>query len=51
MNPKLTIIIPFLNEGEEVARTVKSIREHSNQEEIIILLIIIKMSLLIILCL
>lgn len=39
MNPKLTIIIPFLNEGEEVARTVKSIREHSNQEEIIILLI------------
>lgn len=27
---KLTLIIPFLNEGEEVANTVRSIREHVN---------------------
>lgn len=39
MEPKLTLIIPFLNEGEEVEQTVKSIREHSAMEEVVILLI------------
>ena len=39
MNPRLTIIIPFLNEKEEVANTVRSIREHSNSNEVAILLI------------
>lgn len=40
MNKKqLTVIIPFLNEKEEVRNTVKSIREHSNNDEIIIILI------------
>lgn len=39
MEPKLTLIIPFLNEGEEVEQTMKSIREHSAPEEIAILLI------------
>lgn len=39
MNPQLTIIIPFLNEKEEVANTVRSIREYSNSDEVIILLI------------
>ncbi len=36
---QLTIIIPFLNEGEEVRNTIKSIREHSNMDEVDILLI------------
>jgi hypothetical protein len=35
----LTIIIPFLNEKEEVINTVKSIRNNSNSEKITILLI------------
>lgn len=39
MNPLLTIIIPFLNEKEEVENTVRSIREHSNGNEVVILLI------------
>lgn len=39
MNPRLTIIIPFLNEKEEVANTVRSIREHSDSDEIVVLLI------------
>lgn len=35
---KLTIIIPFLNEGDEVANTVRSIREHvGNRVEIIVI--------------
>lgn len=38
-NALLTIIIPFLNEKEEVLYTVKSIRENSNAEDIAILLI------------
>lgn len=36
---QLTLIIPFLNEKEEVQNTVKSIRENSNCSDIIILLI------------
>lgn len=36
---KITIIIPFLNEGEEVEKTLKSIREYSSSEEVSILLI------------
>lgn len=36
---KLTIIIPFLNEGEEVRNTVNSIREYSNSHEVAIILI------------
>ena len=36
---KLTIIIPFLNEGKEVYNTVKSIRDHSNMNEVAIILI------------
>lgn len=39
MPPQLTIIIPFLNEKEEVSNTVRSIREHSNSDEVVILLI------------
>lgn len=34
----LTVIIPFLNEGEEVACTVRSIREHSGGEVEILLI-------------
>lgn len=35
---KLTIIIPFANEGEEVENTVRSIRNHSNDDvEIIVI--------------
>ena len=29
---KLTVIIPFLNEGEELENTLRSIREHSDGE-------------------
>ena len=32
MNKELTIIIPFLNEKEEVRNTVKSLRENSDQD-------------------
>ena len=39
MDSRLTIIIPFLNEKEEVANTVRSIREYSNSDEVAILLI------------
>lgn len=34
----LTVIIPFLNEGDEVERTVRSIREHSRGEVDILLI-------------
>lgn len=39
MSPLLTIIIPFLNEKEEVANTVQNIRTYSNSDDIVILLI------------
>ena len=29
---KLTVIIPFLNEGEELGNTLRSIREHADGE-------------------
>lgn len=35
----ITIIIPFLNEGDEVENTVKSIRTHSDEKHIKIILI------------
>lgn len=35
--PEITCIIPFLNEGEEVENTLKSIREHSKKEVEILL--------------
>lgn len=38
MNNKLTVIIPFLNEGEEVLNTVKSIRESINDNVDILLI-------------
>lgn len=37
--PQLTIIIPFLNEKNEVINTLKSIRDHSNSNDIEIILI------------
>lgn len=38
MNQKLTVIIPFANEGQEVENTVKSVLEHSsNDVEIIVI--------------
>lgn len=38
MKPNLTIIIPFLNEGEEIARTVSSVRETTKGNVNIILI-------------
>ncbi|MCE5177632.1 MAG: glycosyltransferase [Porphyromonadaceae bacterium] len=38
MNEKLTIIIPFLNEGAEVENTVNSILKHSNNDVNIIVI-------------
>lgn len=38
MNGKLTVIIPFLNEKEEVRNTVKSLRENSDEDFEIILI-------------
>ena len=38
MKPILTIIIPFLNEGEEIARTVSSVRETTKEKVNIILI-------------
>lgn len=38
-NALLTIIIPFLNEKDEVENTLKSIREHSKENDIKIILI------------
>lgn len=38
MKPKLTVIIPFLNEGEEVERTVRSIRETAGAQVAILLI-------------
>lgn len=42
MNPEsselLTVIIPFLNEGEEVKNTLRSIREHGGQKVTILLI-------------
>lgn len=35
---QLTVIIPFLNEGEEVARTVRSVLDHSHGEVDILLI-------------
>lgn len=37
MKNDLTIIIPFLNEGEEVARTVESIRKTAGNKVDILL--------------
>ncbi len=34
---KLTLIIPFLNEGKEVFHTVRSIRETSDQVDILLI--------------
>jgi glycosyltransferase involved in cell wall biosynthesis len=37
MNNRLSIIIPFLNEGEEVENTVKSIRQYCDRVDIILI--------------